>query len=645
MHSFVTDDYFGYLGDTNNNINEDKSGTLQLGVGRFPVKNVAEARNIVNKEIDYMDNKNPGIWKNQLIFLGGDDKKESLLTHVWQSDTITNYIDRTYPQYITNKIYYDAFSKSTSGGNVSYPDAQRKLDKKLKEGAFLMNYVGHGAISQIDKGLVSTQSIVRMAFPNLPLWVMSTCDVGWWDGITGSMSEALLLNPVSGGIAVISSARIVYSNENHYLNKAIARQLFVKKNNTYQRLGDIIRYAKNELTSDVNKLNYSLLGDPALKLSYPESDVRIDSINGQAVADHIFQFKARDTVSLKGSILNVLGEKDAAFTGKIKTMVMDAPQELSTLTPDSKDEVLHFNEYVNNPYTGVSSITAGEFTARFIVPVDISHSNKQGKIIFYALDETENKDASGLFDRFFLKGVSENEGLASTPPMIHSAYLNSPSFENGSVVNEKPYFIAEVSDDLGISKSGVGIGHDITLSIDNKPRYTYNLNDYYTENEGKPGYGSVQFSIPDSLPAGNHTLTFKVWNILNMSSTREVSFVVEAGKSPVIYALSANPNPARTEVKFTFSHDPLPMKMNEKDVKNEVKVFVFDLTGRVVWESEPVMSPGQEEHWIQIPPVYWNLISNTGNRVKPGIYLYKAIIGNGSGREATASRKLIILTQ
>jgi hypothetical protein len=641
IHSYTTDDYFSYLDDTSGNI----PGIMQLGVGRFPVKTQAEAAAIVNKEIDYMDNKNPGIWKNQLVFLAGDDKTENLLTHVLQSDGVSSEIDRNYPNYMVNKVYYDAFKQSTSVGNVSYPDAQRKLDKKLKEGAFLLNYVGHGAATQIDKNMVTASSAGRMSFANLPLWIMSTCEVGRWDETSNSMSEILLLNPVSGGIAVISSARIVYSDQNEKLNVAIFRHLFATKNNSYQRLGDILRNAKNDISASENKLCYALLGDPALKLSYPESTIYIDSVNGLPVADNVFQFKARDTVVLKGSIVNALGVKDTEFAGKLQVNVMDAPQEMTTLRPNSQGNVLHFNEYLNNIYNGACNVVNGEFTTRFVIPVDISHSEQFGKMNLYAFTEAGGRDANGSFSQFFLKGVTDNEAPVSESPQIHSVFLNSSAFQDGGTVNEKPYFMAEISDNLGINRSGVGIGHDIMLIIDNKPMYSYNLNEYFVENEENPGHGTVYFSIPDSLPSGHHRLTFKVWNILNISTTRELSFVVEAGKSPVIYTLNANPNPARMEVSFTLYHDPLPIIMNEKEVKNEVKVAVYDLTGRMVWESEPVESPGQEEHWIQIPPIRWNLLSNTGNRVKPGVYLYKAIINNGSGREATTTKKLIVLAQ
>jgi hypothetical protein len=640
--SYASDDYFGYLEDTDgivvSALTSSISGSLRLGIGRFPVKTVAEAEAVVSKVINYMDNKSPDTWKNRLIFLAGDDPDtKQWLTHVKQSETIAKFVDRTHPQYISNKIYYDAFKQSSSMGTATYPDAQRKLDKKLKEGVFLLNYVGHGAAGKIDKNMVTSSSIGRMSFTHLPLWITATCEFGRWDDVPTSAAEHVLLNPISGGIGLITSSRVVYSDKNALLDEALVRHLFEMQGGSYQRLGDIVRKAKNDLskssaTAD-NTLTYVLLGDPALKLSYPGLTICIDSVNGRAAEDEIFQFKARDVVTLKGRILNVQGVQDTEFNGKIKATVMDAPREMSTLSTDS---ILKFNEYLSNLYEGTHKVVNGTFTLNFVVPVDISHSTQLGKMSLYAFNDSDNRDANGSFAQFFLKGVSEDGSLEmQSPPQIRSMFLNTPAFENGAVVNDKPYFSSEIYDEFGINISGMGIDHDIMLIIDNKPLYSYPLNEYFVKDEDDPRYGSIHFNIPDSLSPGNHTLTFKVWNILNISTSLDMSFVVEAGKAPVIYTLGANPNPAREDVNFVLHYD-----RPETDV--DIKIFVFDLAGTLVWNSETTKSADLNGQTVQIQ-VPWNLISNAGNRVTPGVYLYKAIISSGSGKETSATKKLIIL--
>ena len=50
--------------------------------------------------------------------------------------------------------------------------------------------------------------------------------------------------------------------------------------------------------------------------------------------------------------------------------------------------------------------------------------------------------------------------------------------------HETPYFIAALYDESGINTIGSGIGHDISLIIDNDPHMTYNLNSYFHNKVG-----------------------------------------------------------------------------------------------------------------------------------------------------------------
>ena len=53
--SYVTDDYYGLLEDGEGNLVQ--AGTLEIGVGRFPVSTQQEAYNCVDKTIRYQDRK------------------------------------------------------------------------------------------------------------------------------------------------------------------------------------------------------------------------------------------------------------------------------------------------------------------------------------------------------------------------------------------------------------------------------------------------------------------------------------------------------------------------------------------------------------------------------------------------------------
>ena len=68
-YSYATDDYFGFLDDASGtNLSTDK---MRIGVGRFPIRTVTEATQMVNKVIGYM-NGSGGSWKNNMTFVADD---------------------------------------------------------------------------------------------------------------------------------------------------------------------------------------------------------------------------------------------------------------------------------------------------------------------------------------------------------------------------------------------------------------------------------------------------------------------------------------------------------------------------------------------------------------------------------------------
>jgi hypothetical protein len=161
------------------------------------------------------------------------------------------------------------------------------------------------------------------------------------------------------------------------------------------------------------------------------------------------------------------------------------------------------------------------------------------------------------------------------------------------------------------------------------------LNGYYEssyekEGEGK-GKGTIQFSIPELSP-GRHTADFLVWDIYNNSTKMSFSFEVDESVKPNLYEITASPNPARDYVDFRLSH-------NRPGTILEVRIDVFDFTGRLCWSS---INKGSSELFKDFI-VKWDLNASSCGRLTPGIYLYRAVIKTKRSKEATKSNKLIIL--
>jgi len=633
-----TDDYFGFLDDNEGlTLNRD---VLDLGIGRFPVSTYEQAQNALNKVTNYMDNKNYGKWKNTLIFTADDTDSppSTFCLHGDQADRLARYVENTHPQYMVVKSYMDAFQSETRNGQKTYPDAKNKLLTTLRDGCFLMNYTGHGSTSAMSgEDMMNVTDIRQMRFESLPLWITATCDFGWFDGIATSAGEEVFLNKNSAGIALFTTSRVVYSTNNLTINNQLMRNLFTKENGKFLSLGDILRKSKIGVGTDSNKLNFVLLGDPALVLNYPEQKIVLETVNGvSAEESDVTNFRALDIITLEGFIADEAGNPINDFNGEFYTTVFDGKQTIKSVSVDDRqsgdDAHWFFSDYQNVIYKGSSPVKDGRFSVSFRVPLDILYdATNLGKMNFYAFDEQTQLDASGSFDKYTLSGTNEDSSLSDLGPEITYMFLNSESFKDGDDVNETPFFVAEVFDEDGINMTGSGLGHDITICIDNNPSWTYNLNTYYQSQDVNGG--SIRFSIP-TLPAGKHQLVFRVWDILNNPSTDTLTFNVVKGLKPHIYDITATGSPAKESTDFLLTYD-------RPETLVEIEIQVFDLAGRAIWTHQETATSS----YLNSSRITWNLTNNAGNRVSPGVYVYRAAIKTQEGKEATKSKKLIVLEQ
>jgi len=632
--SYVCDDYFGFLDDyEGESIAADQ---LDLGIGRFPVRNDAEAESVVNKIVAYTSNTQWGSWKNNLCFVA-DDGDDNL--HMKQADALTQSIEKNYKQFVVNKIYIDAFKKEITSTGGTYPAARKKLFDLLNSGVLILNYTGHGSTnSWAVEQIMTSKDIKELYLNRLPLWITATCDFSRFDDFTTTAGEEVILNPNGGGIGLITTTRVVYSAQNARLNSALNELIYTKNaDGTRLRLGDILRKTKIALGgSDENKLNFTLLGDPALKLAYPEYKMEITKVNDKPADSESQTFSALSEVSINGRVLNPDGTPATSYKGVINPTVFDCEETDSTLNNEnSATGRFKYNNRSRILFTGKDSVRNGDFSFKFTIPKDMSYSFKSGRINLYA-HNTSGDEAQGYYENFLLGGTNPNAILEENGPLIKSIYLNSTGFSNGDIVNEKPVLMANLEDESGINVSGSGIGHDMMLVIDNSATLTYKLNEYYQSDYGSALKGKVSFNIPE-LNEGNHTLFFRAWDIQNNSSSATINCVVRKGYAPRIFNLYPDKNPVRLSdgrVLFTLKHD-------RPNTNISVKISVYNLSGVEIWSNT---TSGLSD-MLSTYPVEWNLTSNSGLPVPSGLYIYKASVYTDQTQETTQAKKLIIMKQ
>lgn len=626
-NSFTTDDYFGMLDDSEG----DYIGVLDIGIGRLPVKTTAESQGVLNKILNYVKPSTNGDWKNALTFIGDDEDNNE---HMWQSDSCCRTINKISPAYNIEKIFLDAYPEIATPNGDRYPDVNIAIANKMKKGTFLVNYTGHGnEIGLAHERIIGVSDINSWTnFEKLPLFVTATCEFSRYDDYSRTAAgEQVFLNPAGGAISMFTTTRLVYSNSNFVMNLSFVRYIFGKDNQgSYYRLGDIYRLAKNATSStgDVNKRNFTLLGDPALMLAYPKYSIVTDSINGISATIFNDTLKALQKITIKGHIENGLGSIVNGYNGIIYPTIYDKAISMTTLGNGS-GQPFPFKQQNNVLFKGKASIINSYFEFTFIVPKDIQYNIGYGKISYYGENQTI-LDANGSNNTFYIGGNSPGTITDNQGPRIE-LYMNDDNFVYGGITNENPDIYSKLIDENGINTVGNGIGHDITAVIDENTKNTIVLNEYYEGNLNDFQSGIVRYPL-SSLSSGQHKLKMKAWDVCNNSSEATTEFVVADVENLTLGNIFNYPNPFTTNTSFYFDH-------NQPNINLDVLIQVFTVTGKLV-KTLKTSILSNSFHSTAIP---WDGLDDYGDKIGKGVYIYKLTVKTSTDLKEEKFEKLVIL--
>jgi len=439
-----------------------------------------------------------------------------------------------------------------------------------------------------------------------------------------SIGEYVLFNPVGGGIGLFSTTRVVFAYSNYLLSKSFYNFVFETDNegNRY-RMGDIMRLAKVNTINTTNKRNFSLLADPALRLSYPKHKVITTLINGKAVESVTDTIKALQKVDIGGYVSDYKGNIINSFSGEMAVTVYDKETTVSTLG-NNGETPFQFKVQENIIYKGQATVSNGKFSFSFVVPKDISYAIGQGKIMYYA--QNNEVDAHGAFNDFMIGGLS-NQSVADNHGPEINLFMDTEDFVSGDKTSKNPTLKAFLSDENGINTAGTGIGHDITAVLDDDFSNVLVLNNYYQADINDYKSGMVNFPFKNLTP-GKHKLTLKAWDVANNSSEEEIEFEVTGDF--YISTVVNTPNPASDFTFFTFEH-------NQADATLNVMIEIFDQMGRrVQYIVTEVGSAGTTSN-----PVRWDF-NETTTLLLNGIYIYRITAQNEDGIYFSKSGKMMI---
>ena len=642
--SYTSDDFFGFL-DTNESMHP--IDRLDIAIGRFCVKSIGEAKNMVDKTIHYATNSSSssdgshncdldegpstlGNWRN-IIAIASDDEDGG--KYVSDAESYDNKIHTSNPEINLEKIYLDAYVQESTPGGERYYEVQRAVDNRITNGCLVFNYIGHGGeVGLAHERILDIPTINSWTnYNNLPLFMTATCEFTRFDDPERvSAGELTFLNPIGGAFALFTTTRVVYTGQNSAINNAFYSYVFDENSGIPITIGETFMQTKNDLAnpSNENHRNFTLIGDPAIPLALPKHHIVTDSVNNIAisVSDTL---GALSTVTISGHIENnPSGTIKSDFNGFVFPTVYDKQAQLSTLGNNSDSPILNFESWRNIIYRGKASVVNGYFKFSFVVPKDIAYQIGPGRVSYYAHDGTI--DAHGYSEDIYIGGADTSAVADSDGPEIE-LYMNDENFVSGSITDENPKLFALVFDENGVNTVGNGIGHDITAILDEKTSNAIILNDYYESDLDTYKSGRITYPFSE-LDAGPHTLSLKVWDVHNNSGSAEVEFVVSDNAEIALDHVLNYPNPFTTNTTFFFEH-------NQSCEDMAVQIQIFTISGKLV----KTLNQNVHTDGFKIDGINWDGRDEYGDNIGKGVYVYKVKVATPDGKKAEETEKLVIL--
>lgn len=233
----------------------DGDGWPEIIVGRIPVLTEEEMSGYVDKLARFEDSS-MSLWSDRVLMVADDDP-----WHRAPFDRHSESMASVVPKSASvERIYL---------GEVSAPEARRRLLTDLGSGAVLFNYVGHGGLDRLaDEALLVTSDVPHLGNGDRSGIVSAfSCSINRFElpGFT-SLGEALTIEPTGGAVAVWAPSGLSEDFEAFRLGDSFFASLYAGE----ATLGDAIASAfeayRQGQGAALMPILYNLMGDPALRL-------------------------------------------------------------------------------------------------------------------------------------------------------------------------------------------------------------------------------------------------------------------------------------------------------------------------------------------------------------------------------------------
>ncbi len=641
-NSFVSDDFYAMLDFNEGSMNN--GDRMDVAVGRILAEDVQRAKEMVDKINAYYQPEAYGSWRNNVLLISDDVdvQWERILQET--TDGIATTIEEEKPFLNVIKIHTDAFEQESSSAGNRYPKVNKAIKDAIEVGALVVNYFGHGGEDGLAKERIfdkfDAQEVNNICKFNL--FVTVTCEYTKFDDPNrDTAGEFTFWNKNGGAISLITTTRQIFVTVGVSYNEVLDDYLFAFGSNDYPSIGEALRLTKtdNNIAGITQKRLVFLIGDPAMKLSIAQPDIRLTKVNDIDITQPIDVLKALSYTKMAGEVVDVNGNLLSNYNGTLTATVFDKTIERQTLANDgitdgSGQIIFDFTTLGEIIFKGQASVENGQFEFDFIVPRDIGIPVGNGKVSFYAQTTNPLSDQAGANFDVKIGGINENALEDNIGPVIN-LFMNDENFVSGGITNESPNLLAKLQDENGINTAS-GIGHDITAIIDGDETNPVVLNNYYQANVDDYTNGTVSYPFRDLEP-GLHTLTLKAWDVYNNSSTSDIQFTVfDKDEELVINNVLNYPNPFVSYTEFWFNHNSVePL---------DISVQIFTISGKLVRTLNGQTTGGSKAVSSLSKDIVWDGRDDFGDKIGKGVYVYKLKVrSNRLNKQVEKIQKLVIL--
>ena len=626
--AYVTDDYFGMMDPNEGNLT---SADMQdVAMGRYPVTTLKEAKDVIDKTLNYYATSSLGDWRNTVSFVADDPDNAGEFILQQALDDITKEIEQKRPSFNIKKIYADAHQQESSAGGELYPTVNEAIDNAVETGTLFLDYFGHGGVNgwAVERILEIPQIQAWNNFNTLPLLITVTCEFARFDNPTRpTAGEYTLWNSQGGTSHLISTTREIFISVGEVFNRNLIGNLLGYEGEDYT-ISEALMYTKHQSFTSQRFFVYSF-GDPAMKMARAEPSIQITKMNDVEISQSKDTLKALSKIKLEGLVLDENQQVLNNFTGTLSATIYDKPLDKTTLDNDNLGKKMDFTAIESKIFRGRASVNSGKFSFEFIVPKDIRIAYGNSKISMYA--ENQISDRTGADMSITVGGIDPNAPSDTEGPEIR-LYMNDESFVDGGNTSSSPVLYAVLEDLSGINTSITAVDHDIIAILDDNNNSPYVLNDYYETELNDFKKGKVKFPFRN-LEAGLHTIKFKCWDTYNNPSESTLSFIVVNDNDLILSNVLNYPNPFINYTEFWFNH-------NKPNETLDVQVQIFTVSGKLVKTlNRSVQSDGLLSREIS-----WNGLDDFGNKIGKGVYVYRLHVRSQiTNAKAEKFEKLVIL--